>query len=291
MSILVTGAYGQLGQSIIKKLKQNNIPVLAFSKHQMNITDYTALSSCFLKYKPETVIHCAAYTDIDRAESERQKCFSINVTATQDISKLCNKFGSKLVYISTGYVFDGQKESAYEVTDDPKPINYYGLTKYEGELEIRNNTDKCFILRTSWLFSQNDNFFKSVIDKSKSDISYYEVNDRIGSPTFTDDLADLILSMIDTAKYGTYHATNEGSCSRYDFVKDIIEISGGSNYPKKISSQNYKFAAKRPLNTVLSKASLDIGGFKRLPEYRDAIRRCIKSWEADNQAADKLFIQ
>ena len=287
MSILVTGAFGQLGQSVIKKLKQNDMPCIAFSKYQLDITDYNVISSYFSKHKPEAVIHCAAYTDVDKAEKERQKCFSVNISATQDISKLCKKHDSKLVYISSAYVFDGQKDTPYEVTDEPKPINYYGRTKYEGEFAIRQNTDKYFILRTSWLFGDNEkNFVKSILEKGISNNPYYALSDQISSPTYADDLADLIISMITTQKYGTYHVSNEGSCSQYDFAKDIIEISGSTNYPKSINSQNYKTAAKRPLYTVMSKASLDIGGFKRLPDYRDALRRYIKSIETDKLAVE-----
>lgn len=282
MSILVTGGFGQLGQSVIKKIKENDLPVLAFSKYQLDITNYNNLALCFENNKPEVVIHCAAYTDMDKAETDREKCFKLNVSVTQDIAKLCKQYDSKLIYISTSYVFDGSKDQPYEVTDQPKPVNYYARTKFEGELAIRNTVEKYFIVRTSWLFGRNgNNFVNSVIQKSKSNTSYYEIDDIFGSPTFTDDLADLIISMIQTQRYGTYHATNEGSCSQYDFAKEIVEIIGATNYPKKVSLQNFKTIAKRPKNTVLSNASLDIGGFKRLSDYHDALRRFVKTYQSE----------
>ena len=279
MSILVTGAFGQLGQSVIKKLKQNNMPCIALSKQQLDITDYNALFDCFVENKPQVVIHCAAYTDVDKAEKERQKCFSVNMTGTQNIAKLCSRNDVKIVYISTDYVFDGTSNRPYEVTDEPKPVNYYAKTKFEGELAIRHNTEKYFILRSGLMFGGNNNFVKSIIQKSKSNLAYYAVTDQIISPTYSDDLADLIIEMIGTQKYGTYHASNEGSCSLFDFAKEIAELTGSKNYPKGISYNNYKTGALVPLYSVLSKASLDIGGFKRLPDYHDALRRYIKTIE------------
>jgi dTDP-4-dehydrorhamnose reductase len=278
MTVLVTGAYGQLGQDIIKTLKENNINCLGFSRYALDITDYKALERCFEKHKPDVVIHCAAYTNADKAELEKDLCMRVNVLGTENIAKLCKKYDCKLAFISSDYVFDGKSDKPYEVIDQPKPINYYGATKYEAELFIRKILEKYFIIRTSCLFGYfGDNFVKDIIKKSQSQIPYYVVDDQISSPTYTADLANLIAKMIKTDKYGTYHATNEGQCSRYELAKYIAEYINSQNYPKPIHSKHYTTLAKHPLYTVLSKSSLDLGEFKRLPEYRDSLRRFLKT--------------
>ena len=209
---------------------------------------------------------------------EKDLCMRVNVLGTENIAKLCKKYDCKLAFISSDYVFDGKSDKPYEVIDQPKPINYYGATKYEAELFIRKILEKYFIIRTSCLFGYfGDNFVKDIIKKSQSQIPYYVVDDQISSPTYTADLANLIAKMIKTDKYGTYHATNEGQCSRYELAKYIAEYINSQNYPKPIHSKHYTTLAKHPLYTVLSKSSLDLGEFKRLPEYRDSLRRFLKT--------------
>jgi dTDP-4-dehydrorhamnose reductase len=270
----VTGAGGQLGTDVLKRLKEEKIECLGIDKNDFNIIDQYRTNEFISRYKPDAVVHCAGYTAVDRAEEERELCYEVNVLGTRNVASACKEIDAKLLYISTDYVFDGRGSEPYETNRVPNPINYYGITKYQGEIEIENMMDKFFILRISWLFGMNgDNFVKKIIRLSEEKDVINIVSDQFGSPTYTYDLAKLISKIILSDKYGIYHASNEGFCDWFDIGVEIIKLIGKSVKVNPITSERYLTKAKRPKNSRLSKTSLDKSGFDRLPEWKDALRR------------------
>lgn len=284
--IIVTGAKGQLGTDLVLELKRRGYTNIIETDNreindepnyiQVDITDEKAVKTLIETYKPEVVFHCAAYTAVDKAESEMEKCYDINVLGTRNITKVCQEVGSKLFYISTDYVFDGTKDGIYEVNDKPNPLSVYGNTKRLGEIEALKNL-KTFIVRISWVFGVNgNNFVKTMLRLAKEKEFLNVVNDQVGSPTYTVDLSRLLVDMMQTEKYGVYHATNEGYCSWYDFAKKIFELTGETIPVYPIPTSEYKTAAVRPLNSKLSKQSLIDAGFEQLPTWEDALNRYLE---------------
>lgn len=276
MKVLVTGVKGQLGLDVCKELDKRHIENKGIDRDDCDITDETAVLNYIKSYTPDIVVHCAAYTAVDRAEDEKEICFNVNVKGTEYIAHACKEVDATMVYISTDYVFEGVGETAYEVDDKAAPDNTYGITKYQGEEEVRKILNKYFIIRISWVFGINGNNFINTMMKlgeSRSELSV--VADQIGSPTFTYDLSPLICNMIATDKYGIYHATNEGYCSWADLAEYIFSVTGQKVLVHHIKSEEYPTKASRPKNSRLSKASLDKAGFKRLPDWKDAVKRYI----------------
>ncbi len=274
MRIIVTGSSGQLGSDVATELTKNGCEVIRADLPEVDITDKTAVSELISASRADGVIHCAAFTNVDLAETEKEKCRSINVDGTFNLAEACQKHGIKLLYISTDYVFDGKGYKPFEIDSPKKPCNFYGLSKLGGEKAIIENCSKAFIVRISWVFGENGkNFVKTMLRLSEERNEISVVNDQIGSPTYTKDLAKLLCSMIFSDKYGIYHATNEGYCSWAEFASKIMEISGSSTKIIPISSDDYKTAAVRPKNSRLSKESLDRNGFSRLPDWEDALKR------------------
>ena len=276
MKVLVTGVKGQLGLDVCKELDKRHIENKGIDRDDCDITDETAVLNYIKSYAPDIVVHCAAYTAVDRAEHEKEICFNVNVKGTEYIAHACKEVDAKMVYISTDYVFEGVGETAYEVDDKAAPDNTYGITKYQGEEEVRKILNKYFIIRISWVFGINGNNFINTMMKlgeSRSELSV--VADQIGSPTFTYDTAPLICDMIATDKYGIYHATNEGYCSWADLAEYIFSVTGQKVLVHHIKSEEYPTKASRPKNSRLSKASLDKAGFKRLPDWKDSVKRYI----------------
>ncbi len=276
MKVLVTGVKGQLGLDVCKELDKRHIENKGIDRDDCDITDETAVLNYIKSYAPDIVVHCAAYTAVDRAEDEKEICFNVNVKGTEYIAHACKEVDAKMVYISTDYVFEGVGETAYEVDDKAAPDNTYGITKYQGEEEVRKILNKYFIIRISWVFGINGNNFINTMMKlgeSRSELSV--VADQIGSPTFTYDTAPLICDMIATDKYGIYHATNEGYCSWADLAEYIFSVTGQKVLVHHIKSEEYPTKASRPKNSRLSKASLDKAGFKRLPDWKDSVKRYI----------------
>ncbi len=256
MRVLVTGANGQLGYDVIKRLEQNNIESLGTDRSVLDITNQLQVIKVINDYAPDVVIHCAAYTAVDRAEDDRELCYAINVIGTRNVAQACKKMNAKMVYISTDYVFDGEGKQPFKVTDKPNPINYYGKTKYEGELEVQNLIDKFFIVRISWVFGSNgNNFVKTMLRLGKERAEITVVSDQIGSPTYTYDLAKLIVEMIQSDKYGLYHATNDGFCSWYEFACEIFKQAELDVKVIPIKTDDYPTKAQRPKNSRLSKDS------------------------------------
>ena len=214
MKVLVTGVTGQLGFDVVRELQRRGVECRGASRQVFALTDYAAAEQYINDYRPDAVIHCAAYTAVDRAEDEPQLCAAVNGTATEHIAKACAEIGCKMVYISTDYVFDGQGERFYEPDDAKGPQNIYGQTKLAGEQAVQALLEKYFIVRISWVFGSNGkNFIKTMRSLGRTHDRLTVVADQVGSPTYTVDLARLLADMIETDRYGVYHATNEGICS------------------------------------------------------------------------------
>ncbi len=277
MKVIVTGAGGQLGYDIIRQLNKNGDEAFGADLPEVDITDEACVEAFFDSVKPDAVIHCAAFTNVDGAENEKELCRDVNLVGSFNIAKSAKKHDAKLVYISTDYVFDGKGTEPFE-TDSPKaPCNHYGLTKLEGENAVLENCDKTFVVRISWVFGVNGkNFVKTMLRLAKERDELTVVCDQIGSPTYTPDLAELICKMIKTEKYGTYHATNEGYCSWAEFATEIMKLAGEKTKIIPVASSEYKTVAVRPLNSRMSKKSLDDSGFERLPSWQDALSRFLK---------------
>ncbi|MCM8901624.1 dTDP-4-dehydrorhamnose reductase [Caldicoprobacter algeriensis] len=278
MEVLVTGARGQLGYDVVERLKELNIEHIGVDKEEFDLTDEKETKEFIKSYKPDVVVHCAAYTAVDKAEDEKELCHAVNVLGTRYVAEACKEIDAKMLYISTDYVFDGEKEGPYEVDDQPNPINYYGLTKYLGERKVQNILQKYFIVRISWVFGKNgSNFVKTMLRLGQERKEVRVVCDQVGSPTYTYDLARLLCEMIQTDKYGIYHATNEGYCSWYEFACEIFKTAGMDVKVIPIKSNEYPTKAKRPANSRLSKKRLELMGFNLLPHWRDALERYIKT--------------
>ena len=275
MKILVTGAKGQLGLDVIKEL--GRLPHVGVDIDDFDIKDGRAVFDAIIRHKPTSVIHCAAYTAVDKAEDEAELCRQINEEGTRNIAAACKETNASIIYISTDYVFPGEGEDFYKPNDSTGPLSVYGKTKLAGENAVREETMKHFIVRTSWVFGQGgNNFVSTMLRLGKERDSINVVCDQFGSPTYTADLAPLLVGMANSEKYGTYHATNEGICSWAEFASEIfqkVNMNVAVNY---IPSSEYPSKAKRPLNSRLCKASLDAAGFVRLPHWTDALARYLQ---------------
>ena len=274
MKFLVTGVNGQLGYDIKKELIDRGYSdVLAPVRDEMDITKKGQVDRVVLDYKPDVIFHCAAYTAVDKAEEEKEMCYDINVNGTKYLAAAASLVGAKLIYFSTDYVFDGTKDGIYEVDDRVCPINYYGETKWLGEEEVRKYPNN-IIVRISWLFGINGkNFVRTMLRLAETKKELGVVSDQIGSPTYTEDLSKLVVKMALANVVGTYHITNEGYCSWYEFAKYIFEINGMDMQVNPVLTKDYKTVAKRPLNSKLSKEKLVSDHFRKLPSWQDAVKR------------------
>ncbi|MBY6809943.1 dTDP-4-dehydrorhamnose reductase [Clostridium botulinum] len=271
--ILVTGGNGQLGYDVIKELKKRNIECIGTTRKELDITNYNEVSKYIEELKPKCVIHCAAYTAVDKAEDEEEICTKVNVYGTENIAKVCRRINAKMIYISSDYVFDGAGDKPHEIEETPNPLSVYGSSKYNGELKVKSYLKKYFIVRTSWVFGLNgSNFVKTMLKLGKEKESLNVVCDQIGSPTYTEDLAKLLCDMAVSEKYGIYHATNQGFCSWAEFAEEIMRIANLNCKINYISTNEYKTKAIRPLNSRLSKKSLLDSGFNYLPSWKNALK-------------------
>ncbi len=278
MKILVTGVNGQLGYELVKELNNKGYTdILAVDKDEMDITNKDMVNKVIKNYHPDVIFHCAAWTAVDKAEDEKEACYNVNVNGTKYISEAAKEIDAKMFYISTDYVFDGTKEGLYEIGDEVNPKSVYGETKYEGEQLVRQNVLKHFIVRISWVFGINgNNFIKTMLKLAEARNELTVVADQFGSPTYTVDLAKLLVEMSETEKYGTYHANNEGYCNWAQFAEYIFKVNNKEVNVKHITSEEYPQKAYRPRNSKLSKQSLDDNGFNRLPSWEDAVERYSK---------------
>ena len=280
MKVLVTGVKGQLGYDVVNELTKRGHIAVGTDIEEMDITDKKSVESVMKENMPEAVIHCAAYTAVDAAEDNVELCRKINAEGTQNIADVCKELDIKMIYISTDYVFDGEGERPWEPDDERSPLNVYGQTKYEGELAVQNTLDKFFIVRIAWVFGVNGkNFIKTMLNLGKTRDSLTVVNDQFGSPTYTYDLAKLLVDMVETEKYGIYHATNEGICTWYEFACEIFKQAGMNIKVAPVSASEYPAKAKRPSNSRMSKEKLTDNGFEKLPTWQDALSRYLKEIE------------
>ncbi|MBQ6553038.1 MAG: dTDP-4-dehydrorhamnose reductase [Clostridia bacterium] len=280
MKVLVTGVKGQLGYDVVKELEKRGVEAKGVDIEDFDLTNAAQVMDYVTACAPDAVVHCAAFTAVDKAEEATELCFAVNAEGTGNIAKACKSVGAKLIYISTDYVYDGQGSEPF-APDSPKaPINKYGESKYLGELRAAEQTDKLFIVRISWVFGVNGgNFVRTMLKLGETRGELTVVDDQIGSPTYTADLAVLLADMVQTEKYGVYCATNEGYCSWAEFAQAIFDAAGADVKVLPISTEEYlqmrPQAAKRPKNSRMSKQALDDAGFKRLPPWQDALVRYI----------------
>ena len=275
MKVLVTGAKGQLGTDLMNELAKRGIEGIGVDVEEMDITDAEACRRVIKASGADAVIHCAAYTAVDAAEDNVELCRRINGEGTRNVAQACKEADVKLMYISTDYVFDGQGTRPWR-----HPLNVYGQTKYEGELAVEELSDKYFIVRIAWVFGvAGKNFIKTMLRLGKERGAVSVVDDQVGSPTYTHDLARLLVDMIQTDKYGRYHATNEGLCSWYEFAKEIFRQAGMDVPVTPVSSSEFPAKATRPSNSRMSKEKLSDNGFERLPAWQDALGRFLKEIE------------
>lgn len=300
MKVFVTGVAGQLGHDVMNELAsrgyvgvgtdlaesysgiQDGTYVTMAEYVSLDITNKSAVMNTIKSIKPDVVVHCAAWTAVDLAEDEdkQAKVKAINVDGTQNIANACKEIDAKMVYISTDYVFDGQGTTPWQPDcKDYKPLNVYGQTKLGGELAVSNTLSKYFIVRIAWVFGKNgNNFIKTMLNVGKKFDTLKVVNDQIGTPTYTYDLARLLVDMIETDKYGYYHATNEGGyISWYDFACEIFKQAGYTNTVIPVTTKEYGLSkAARPFNSRLEKSKLVENGFKPLPTWQDALKRYLQ---------------
>lgn len=300
MKIFVTGVAGQLGHDVMNELAKrghegvgtdiapeyaglaDGTAVTGMPYVQLDITDRAAVERVLAEVKPDAVVHCAAWTAVDLAEDDAlvEKVRAINAGGTQNIAEACKMLGCKMTYISTDYVFDGQGTDPWKPDcKDYKPLNVYGQTKLEGELAVANALEKYFIVRIAWVFGVNGkNFIKTMLNVGQKHDTVRVVNDQIGTPTYTFDLARLLVDMLETEKYGYYHATNEGGyISWYDFACEIFRQAGYSTKVIPVTTEEYGLSkAARPFNSRLDKSKLVEAGFEPLPEWQDALARYLK---------------
>lgn len=283
MKALVTGVKGQLGFDVVNELTKRGHEAVGVDIEEMDITDSASVEKVINEVKPDVVIHCAAWTAVDAAEDNEDKCRLVNAKGTENIAKVCKALDIKMVYISTDYVFDGQGTEPWKPDcKDYKPLNVYGQTKLEGELAVSSNLDKYFIIRIAWVFGVNgNNFIKTMLNLSNKYDTLRVVNDQIGTPTYTYDLARLIVDMAETDKYGYYHATNEGGyISWYDFACEIFKKAGKNMNVIPVTTEEYGLSkAARPFNSRLDKSKLKENGFEPLPTWQNALERYLKEIE------------
>ena len=280
MKVLVTGANGQLGHDVVQELQKQNIEYYGATRKDFDLIDFKTTKNFIINYMPDVVIHCAAYTAVDKAENEQGLCYLVNASATENIAEICKQINAKMLYISTDYVFDGTKEGFYEVNDKPNPINVYGKTKLLGEFALQKSLKKYFIIRTSWVFGEHgNNFVKTMLRLGNEHKEIDVVADQYGSPTYTADLAPLLVNMIQTERYGIYHATNEGVCSWAEFAEEIFKLAKMDVKINHITSAEYLTRAQRPINSRLSKVKLGAKKFGYLKLWNDALKDFLKRLE------------
>lgn len=277
MKVLVTGVNGQLGYDVVNELNKRGHEAVGVDVVEMDITDSRKVVEVMQRVRPDAVIHCAAWTAVDAAEDNEEKVRLVNAAGTENIAKECKKLDCKLLYVSTDYVFDGQGDKPWlPDCKDYKPLNVYGQTKLEGEIAVSGILDKYFIVRIAWVFGKNgNNFIKTMLRLAETHAALRVVNDQIGTPTYTFDLAGLLVDMIETEKYGYYHATNEGGyISWCDFAKEIFKQAECDVEVIPVTTSEYGLSkAARPFNSRLEKSKLAENGFKPLPDWKDALSR------------------
>lgn len=280
MRILVTGAGGQLGTELVR-FQDSRHELIGLARAALDITDLAQCREALDRIKPDCVIHCAAYTAVDRAEDEPGQAFAVNHLGTRNLALAAQETGAQLCYISTDYVFDGQGNRPYQESDAVNPQTVYGQSKQAGEAEVASLLDRYYIVRTSWVFGRyGPNFVKTMLRLAREGKPLRVVDDQVGSPTYTYDLARFLLELVQSDRYGIYHATNSGTCSWHAFAEAIFEESGLAAQLSPCSSAEFASKAKRPAYSVLGHEAIRANGFTDLPPWRDALIRMLQDEES-----------
>ncbi|NMO96719.1 dTDP-4-dehydrorhamnose reductase [Paenibacillus lemnae] len=284
MKVLVTGAGGQLGQDIVSAYVKSGHCVLACGRSELNITDSEQCHRVISSYQPDCIVHCAAYTNVDAAESDIKAAYRINAAGTRNVAVAAEETGAKLIYISTDYVFDGASEQPYYEYDNTNPQSVYGKSKRAGELLVQSLCSRWFVVRTSWVFGlHGTNFVKTMLKLGRDKSQLQVVNDQKGSPTYTVDLANFLLELSGTQQYGIYHASGSGSCTWYEFTQAILEEAQKHlNWPvtarlEPCTTDEFPRPAPRPKNSVMEHMSIRTNGFADFPHWREALRQFLQA--------------
>lgn len=277
MKVIVTGVSGQLGYDVVKELTRTGHQAIGADRNQLDITDEASVSSFIDHNKPDAIIHCAAYTNVDGAETDREGAYQVNALGAKYLAQSAASIGAKMVYVSTDYVFNGSATEPYEVDHPTNPLGVYGETKLEGEKFVQEILDKHFIVRTAWVFGINgNNFVKTMLKLGSERDEIGVVHDQIGSPTYTVDLAKFLVELIETNKYGIYHAANEGVCSWFEFAKEIFKQSNMEVKVNPLTSEQFPRPAARPKYSVMSKKKITEEGFTSLRDWKEALQEYLK---------------
>ncbi|MEK3992179.1 dTDP-4-dehydrorhamnose reductase [Robertmurraya sp. FSL R5-0851] len=277
MLVLVTGVNGQLGYDVVKELTAKGHEAVGVGRSELDITDESAISSYVQNLSPEAIIHCAAYTNVDAAETDQEGAYKVNALGTKYLAEAAKFVGAKMVYVSTDYVFDGAGTEPYEVNHPTKPLGVYGETKLVGEKFLQETLEKHFIVRTAWVYGINgNNFVKTMLKLGQDRKELGVVYDQVGSPTYTVDLAKFLVELIDSEKYGVYHASNEGVCSWHEFAVEIFKQAGMEIQVNPLTSDQFPRPAARPKYSVLSKKKIEEEGFTPLRDWKEALREYLK---------------
>ncbi|MBB6447267.1 dTDP-4-dehydrorhamnose reductase [Bacillus benzoevorans] len=281
MIVLVTGVNGQLGHDVVKELSAKGHQPHGTDRDDFDLTNEEAVHAYVKKINPDAIIHCAAFTAVDKAESKEETAYNVNALGTKYLAEAAKALDAKMIYISTDYVFNGNNSEPYEADQKTDPIGAYGRTKLAGEEFLKAALEKYFIVRTAWVYGLNGhNFVKTMLRLGKERGELGVVSDQIGSPTYTVDLAKLLVEMVDTDKYGVYHATNSGICSWYEFAVEIFNQAGLEVKVNPLTTDQYPTPAKRPKYSVLSKKKLEEQGFTPLRDWKEALSAYLQELKA-----------
>ncbi|MBW3491688.1 dTDP-4-dehydrorhamnose reductase [Bacillus sp. FDAARGOS_1420] len=278
MKVLVTGAKGQLGQDVVNLLEEQTWEVFGLGREELNITDEKQVSEKVLLIQPDIIIHTAAYTQVDQAESDEEAAFNVNAEGTKYLAKAAEAVGAKFCYVSTDYVFDGTKNEPYKADDQTNPQTVYGKSKLVGEQYTQEYCSKNYIVRTSWVFGlYGNNFVKTMLRLAEEKKELGIVHDQVGSPTYTTDLARFIINLVQTNKYGIYHGSNSGVCSWYEFAKEIFEQSNIEIMVNPLTTEDFPRPAARPKYSVLDKGMIEQNGFESFQDWKKALKDFLKN--------------
>ncbi|MFJ8102265.1 dTDP-4-dehydrorhamnose reductase [Lysinibacillus sp. NPDC096212] len=272
MKIMVTGANGQLGQELVKQLSNSQHELYAFTKQELDITNIEQVTNVCNNVLPDIIINAAAYTNVDGAETNRELAFQVNATGQRNLAVAAEKTGAKICYISTDYVFNGQADSPYNEYMNVEPLGVYGQSKYAGEFLTQTLSTKYFIVRTAWVYGEfGPNFVKTMLKLAEEKTELGVVYDQVGSPTYTVDLAEFLIELVQTEKYGVYHCTNSGTCSWYEFAKEIFNIANKNIIVNPLTSEQFPRPAKRPVYSVLGDLAVKVNGFTPRRHWKEAL--------------------
>lgn len=290
MKVIVTGATGQLGTDVVNNLRSNGHDVLACDRNEMDITDLAQCQQVIGQYQPDAVIHCAAYTAVDAAETDIDGAYKVNAVGTRNIAVAADSIGAKLIYISTDYVFDGTSEVPYQEYDNTNPQSIYGKSKRAGEVLVQSLSSRFFIVRTSWVYGiHGNNFVKTMLRLGQEKPFLKVVHDQKGSPTYTVDLANFLIELMETEKYGIYHVSNSDACTWYEFAQAIFEEGRKLGFniiaqPEPCTTDEFPRPAHRPADSVMEHLSIRTNGFKDLRPWREGLKEFMKELNlADNK--------